>query len=71
VVACNEALKAADVKLISIRPFGATGRLVLSGTESEIDSAAQAALAILDKLNAELEAGPGTAKAHDENKYSR
>jgi len=30
-LACNEALKAARVKLITIRPFGATGRLVLSG----------------------------------------
>ncbi|MFH1468411.1 MAG: BMC domain-containing protein [Pseudomonadota bacterium] len=71
IVACNEALKAADVKLISVRPFGATGRLVLSGRESEIDSAAEAALAILDKLNAELAAGPGTSKEHDESKYSR
>ena len=54
-VACNEALKAADIKLISIRPFGATGRLVLAGTESEIDSAAEAAQSILDRLNAELD----------------
>ncbi len=43
-LSCNEALKAADVKLISIQPFGASGRLILSGSESEIDSAAQAAI---------------------------
>ncbi|MDD8011918.1 MAG: BMC domain-containing protein [Acidobacteriota bacterium] len=50
-VACNEALKAADVKLIDIKPFGASGRLVLSGGESEIDSAAEAAARILRQLN--------------------
>lgn len=54
-IACNEALKAADVKLITVVPFGATGRLVMSGTESEIDSASEAALAVLAELNAELE----------------
>lgn len=50
-IACNEALKAADVKLVTIKPFGATGRLVMSGSESMIDSAAEAARAILSKLN--------------------
>ena len=53
-IACNEALKAANVKLIQITPFGATGRLVMAGPEAEIDSAAAAAVAILDKLNADL-----------------
>ena len=53
-IACNEALKAARVKLVTIVPFGATGRLVISGSESEIDSAKQAALSILESLNAEL-----------------
>jgi len=43
-LSCNEGLKAANVKLISIKPFGASGRLILSGTESEIDSAAEAAI---------------------------
>ena len=37
-IACNEALKAADIKLIDIRVFGATGRLIMAGNESEIDS---------------------------------
>lgn len=55
-IACNEALKAARVKLIQIQPFGASGRLVMSGPESEIDSAAEAALAILKALNDELAA---------------
>jgi ethanolamine utilization microcompartment shell protein EutL len=50
-VACNEALKAANVKLVDIKPFGATGRLILSGGESEIDSAAAAAEKILRQLN--------------------
>jgi len=55
VIAANEALKAARVNLNSIRPFGATGRLIMNGTESEIDSAAEAALGILKSLNDELE----------------
>jgi len=50
-IACNEALKAANIKLITVKPFGATGRLVMSGTESEIDSGAEAANAVLSKLN--------------------
>ncbi len=57
-IAANEALKAANVKLITIRPFGATGRLVISGSESEIDSAKEAALKVLESLNEELDAGP-------------
>lgn len=50
-IACNEALKAANIKLIEIRPFGATGRLVMSGSEAEIDSGAEAALRVIAKLN--------------------
>ncbi len=50
-IACNEALKAANVKLIDLKPFGATGRLTMSGSESEIDSAADAAVQILEQLN--------------------
>jgi len=50
-IACNEALKAANVKLIDIKPYGASGRLILSGSESEIDSAAEAAGKILRQLN--------------------
>jgi ethanolamine utilization microcompartment shell protein EutS len=59
-IACNEALKAANVKLIQIKPFGASGRLILSGSESEIDSAAEAAEKILHQLNSMLVNKSGT-----------
>ncbi len=58
-IACNEALKAAEVKLIDLKPFGATGRLILSGTESEIDSAADSAIRILTQLNDMRASGSG------------
>ena len=69
-IACNEALKAAEVKLNTVRPFGATGRMVLAGPESEIDSAAEAAISILQKLNDERNAA-GTATASGQSKYTR
>lgn len=50
-IACNEALKAANVKLIEIIPCTSTGRLVLSGSEAEIDSAAEAARKVIQQLN--------------------
>jgi ethanolamine utilization microcompartment shell protein EutL len=49
-LAANEAEKAANIKLVDVTPFGAFGRLYLAGTESEIDSAAQAAVAVLQSL---------------------
>ena len=49
-LAANEAEKAADISLIDIRPYGAFGRLYLSGTESEIDSARDAAIAALESV---------------------
>jgi hypothetical protein len=42
--ACNEALKAARVKMIDAQLFGAYGRLYLSGPEAQIDAARDAAL---------------------------
>lgn len=48
--AANEAEKAANVKLIEVRPFGAFGRLWMSGSESEIDSARAAAIAALEGI---------------------
>ncbi len=48
--AANEAEKAADIKLIHIRPVGAFGRLWLSGSESEIDSAAEAAMNAIESI---------------------
>ncbi len=58
-VAANEALKAANIKLIDIKPFGATGRLIMSGAEAEIDSAAEAAGKILNQLNEMKASGSG------------
>jgi hypothetical protein len=48
--AANEAEKAANVFLVNLRPFGAFGRLWMSGPESEIDSAREAAMAALERL---------------------
>ena len=48
--AANEAEKAARISLINVTPYGAFGRLYLSGPESEIDSAAQAAIAALEAI---------------------
>lgn len=43
ILACNEAEKAANIKLVDYRIIGATGRLYLSGTDSEVKAAAHAA----------------------------
>jgi len=64
-LACNEALKAGRVKLITVRPFGATGRLVMSGPEAEIDVAAAAALKSLEALNEERTAARVAAGLSD------
>jgi hypothetical protein len=48
--AANEAEKAANITLVEVRPFGAFGRLYLGGTESEIDSAREAAVKALGSL---------------------
>src|SRR3954467_4476450 len=50
-LAANEAEKAANVKLVDVTPFGAFGRLYMAGTESEIDSASEAAVAALKALS--------------------
>ena len=50
VFAANEAEKAANISLVQVRPYGAFGRLWLSGSESEIDSAAEAALKALERI---------------------
>lgn len=49
-LAANEAEKAANIKLIDIQPYGAFGRLYLAGSESEIDSALEAATAALSAV---------------------
>jgi hypothetical protein len=50
-IACNEALKAADIRLIDIRVFGATGRLIMAGSEAQIDYGAAAASSALEGIN--------------------
>jgi hypothetical protein len=49
--AANEAEKAAHVSLVNVTPYGAFGRLYMSGSESEIDSAAAAAIAVLESIS--------------------
>jgi hypothetical protein len=48
--AANEAEKAANISLVEVRPFGAFGRMWMSGTESEIDSAREAAVKALENI---------------------
>lgn len=43
ILATNEAEKAARIKVVDYRMVGATGRVYLSGTESEVRAAAEAA----------------------------
>lgn len=47
VLAANEAEKAAHVSLVNVTPYGAFGRLYMSGPEAEIDAAAEAATSAL------------------------
>lgn len=60
-LAANEAEKAANVKLVDVTPYGAYGRLYLAGSESEIDSAAQAAVAAIKALSGK-ESAPAKEK---------
>ena len=46
ILAANEAEKAAHVSLVNMQPYGAFGRLWMSGSEAEIDSAAEAAVGL-------------------------
>jgi len=49
-LAANEAEKAARVFLNNIRPYGAFGRLYMSGPEAEIDAADEAATAAINSV---------------------
>ena len=49
--AANEAEKAAHIFLVQVQPYGAFGRLWLSGPEAEIDAAAGAAIAAIEGLS--------------------
>ena len=57
-LAANEAEKAANIKLVDVTPYGAYGRLYLGGSESEIDSAAEAAVAAIKALTGKETASP-------------
>jgi hypothetical protein len=59
--ACNEAIKAARVKLLDAQLFGAYGRLYLSGPEAQIDAARDAAIRGLDTLKG-MEAPKGEGR---------
>jgi ethanolamine utilization microcompartment shell protein EutS len=49
-LAANEAEKAADISIIEVRALGRFGRLFISGTESNVQAAASAAIACLEAL---------------------
>jgi ethanolamine utilization microcompartment shell protein EutL len=55
-LAANEAEKAADISVIEIRAVGRFGRLFLSGGESEVETARDAAVAALEALDGVEEA---------------
>jgi len=55
VYAANEAEKAATVKLVHVQPYGAFGRLMMSGEESNIDSAMQAATNAVEGLSGQTQ----------------
>ncbi|HQU17019.1 MAG: hypothetical protein B7Z66_13575 [Chromatiales bacterium 21-64-14] len=49
VYAANQAEKAANITLIDVRAVGAYGRLTLSGHEADVDEAAAAAVAAIER----------------------
>jgi hypothetical protein len=49
-IAANEAEKHCNVRIVDIRFFGASGRVYLAGTESEIQSAAKVVVEALENL---------------------
>ena len=49
-VAANEAEKAASITVIELRALGRFGRMFLSGTESGVQSARDAAVAVLEEM---------------------
>ena len=52
-IAANEAEKAAPIKLLEMRSFGAYGRLYLSGGEAEMEVAQEAIKACFERLSLE------------------
>jgi ethanolamine utilization microcompartment shell protein EutL len=52
IIACNEAEKEANIKVVDYRMIGANGRLYLAGDEAEIRNARDAAIGALKALGA-------------------
>lgn len=50
-LAANEAEKAADITVVELRSIGRFGRMFLSGTESDVQTARNAAVAALESLS--------------------
>jgi hypothetical protein len=50
ILATNEAEKAARIKVIDYRMIGATGRVYLSGEESDVRAASEAAMGALEEV---------------------
>ena len=48
IYAANQAEKAANITLVDVSAVGAFGRLIVSGTESDVDEAASAAIAAVE-----------------------
>ncbi len=48
IYAANQAEKAASITLVDVSAVGAFGRLIVSGTESDVDEAASAAIAAVE-----------------------
>src|SRR4051794_11096273 len=57
-LAANEAEKAANVRLVDVTPFGAFGRLYMCGSEADVDSASEAAVAALKSISGKEPGGP-------------
>ncbi|HBP16499.1 MAG TPA: hypothetical protein DEA08_01735 [Planctomycetes bacterium] len=55
-LAANEAEKASPISIIEVRPFGAFGRVWLSGTEAHVAEAAKAAIAAIESIDGRVSA---------------
>lgn len=49
-LAANEAEKSTEITLVELRPYGASGRVYLGGTEANIEAASRAALQALESI---------------------
>ncbi len=50
-LAANAAEKSTEITLVELRPYGASGRVYLGGTEANIDAASRAALQALETVD--------------------